>query len=133
MDAGLENVQDKATMIANGWLICTSDENITASTFWGYNTNNAVNKIAARFEGSGTATLDFGAQNVVGHPIGGHVFGDGHVQIYLNNEFLDSGFSNLSVKVTFNYSRGDILMIKDQYWAIIIINSLKLTNCKGKY
>ena len=133
VDRGLENVADKAEMITNGWAICVDNGDSKANNlryektctsqnvagFWGYLYGCPIGSVKAQFEGTGTATLSFGAC----HP-------PGSVKVYLNEKIIQTT-TTLTQTVTFVYKRGDVLKIEEWGASIVKINSLKLTECKG--
>ena len=75
------------------------------------------------FAGSGKATLNFG-----------NCYHQDRVTVYLNKK--DIGHADawtFEKEITFDYSNGDILTLKEHPMAIIKLNSLKLSCADGKY
>ena len=73
--------------------------------------------VSATFEGSGTATLDFG-----------NCYTHGITRVYLNSKIIGSALPNtISVTTNIKYKPGDVLKITEEDMGIIKINSLKLT------
>ena len=97
-----------------------------SNSFWGYKYHSAIGFVEATFKGSGRATLDFGNCYDQG----------GVVKVYLNaDEIGEAAESEFSKVISFNYSRGDVLNITEEYkgeGGIIKINSLKLEECEEK-
>ena len=96
------------------------------NTFWGYKYHSATGFVEATFKGSGRATLEFGNCYHKG----------GVVKVYLNADEIGVATKLEKSKViNFNYSRGDVLNITEEYkgeGGIIKINSLKLEECEEK-
>ena len=90
-------------------------------TFWGYKKGWAAGFVKATFKGSGRGTLDFGSCNEI----------RGITKVYLNGNQIGVAPTNLQSKViSFEYKRGDVLMIREEESGIIKINSFKLEDCE---
>ena len=87
-------------------------------TWYGYNFNHAVGSVKIAFLGNGKATLNFG-----------NCFTNGFVIVYLNDQEISRANRNVrSKEVKFNFSKRDVLTIKELNIAIIKLNSLKIVN-----
>ena len=95
-------------------------------SFWGFKYYRAIGFVEATFNGSGRATLDFGNCYDKG----------GVVKVYLNAVVIGEAETlELSKVISFNYSKGDVLNITEEFkrnGGIIKINSLKLEECEEK-
>ena len=133
MDSALENVKNRQVMEEGGWRVDGAREDsigfalycVLTDSFWGYNFDT-TGFVEATFNGSGRATLDFGNCYDKG----------GVVKVYLNaDEIGVAAKLEISKVISFNYSRGDVLNITEEYkgeGGIIKINSLKLEECEEK-
>ena len=155
VDRGLEKVVDKSEMITNGWLMCIEmgfgpgifssvakaqrhnrrQENLCKEKgltgFWGYHYGCPIGGVSAQFEGSGTATLNFGScyYSIVRGQTAS-------TKVFLNEKLIKTAVLTtpaiiVSEEVTFEYNRGDVLKIEEWGTYTVTINSLKLTKCKG--
>ena len=118
-------------MEKNGWTIDVEHSNLDDSdadnnehrcgteTFYGWKKDPPA-KVSTTFMGYGEAKLSFG-----------NCYTRGVVVATLNNNELSraSGYKK-NVAISFNYKKGDVLMLKD-YEGIIKLNYLKL-ECGGK-
>ena len=118
-----------AVMEKNGWDFDITDSNdpkFTAecgtSAWYGYNYGPVIGSLTAIFVGSGKATLNFG-----------NCYTAGRVTVYLNGRDIAYAVAyTFEQEVTFDYSSGDILTIKEHPMAIIKLNSLKLSCTNSK-
>ena len=145
VDKGLENVGSKSEMITNGWAICMDngdscsnnlryEANCNAIGYWGYRYGCPIGSVCAQFEGSGKATLSFGSCHM---KVDANGNSNGATYVYLNGMMLKSAWSSQShglvvtEEVTFSFKRGDVLKIVEWGQSIVMINSLKITECTG--
>ena len=123
-----DEFSSKHAMETNGWTFDWNDEmlfwpkgsfcnGIPPTSYCGFRAAAADGLISYTFSASGTANLSFGTS-----------WDDGSVHIYVNNDELGSrntrGISNLS----FDYSPGDVLQIKDNGRSVINIHSLCMSS-----
>ena len=86
----------------------------TPPTWYGYCSGSCVGSVSAVFQGSGTATLDFGNCH------------SGTVQVFLNGDEIDSATRYVKNKtITFPFFIGDKLRVQETH-AIVKLNSLKI-------
>ena len=133
MDSALETVTSRQAMKEGGWRVDGAREDsigfalycVLTDSFWGYNLDT-TGFVEATFNGSGRATIDFGNCYDKG----------GVVKVYLNAVVIGEAEKlELSKVISFNYSRGDVLNITEEFkrnGGIIKINSLKLEDCDEK-
>ena len=123
-DEKLKDLSSAEAMKLNGWKINTKysmnskyRSRCGDKTWYGYNYGLSVGSAQASFEGTGTAKLSYG-----------NCYQRGQVIVYLNNEEISRAAAYESIKeVTFNYSKGDILLINEVNVGIIKLNSLDLS------
>ena len=139
LDAGLENVQGRATMEANGWVVDVDHwnhgvingfngweiawnhqdyvNNCGNESFWGYKHKYSIGRVSAVFQGSGAGELIYG-----------NCWPYGVTKVYLNDDEIGQANPKQFKLVTnFNYKAGDILKLEELDFGVIKINSLKLT------
>ena len=112
-------------MQKNGWKIDAANSMDTRyskqcgnKTWFGYNHGSSIGSVWTRFRGNGTATLNFG-----------NCYRRGLVIVYLNGIEISRAHRNtLKMETNFEYSKGDVLSIKEFDVAIIKLNSLKLSH-----
>ena len=114
-------------MQANGWIVDITDDNqaeysqrCSNATWFGFNNGRCVGSISATFNGQGKAILNFGNCGINQ---------DGLVLVSLNNKEIGRAApSTPEEEITFEYSQGDTLLIKEggNGIAIIALNSLRL-------
>jgi len=133
-DAALENVKNRQVMKEGGWRVDGAPLHgsdyawycARPISFWGFKYYRAIGFVEATFNGSGRATLDFGNCYDKG----------GVVKVYLNAVVIGEAEKlELSKIISFNYSKGDVLNITEEFkgnGGIIKINSLKLEECDEK-
>ena len=128
-DEKLKDLSSAEAMKLNGWRINTKysmnskyRSRCGDETWYGYNYGYSVGSAQASFEGTGTAKLSYG-----------NCYQKGQVLVYLNNEEISRATASESKKeVTFNYSKGDTLLIKEVNIGIIKLNSLDLSPLEYK-
>ena len=114
-------------MKANGWRMDVTNWNDSVyaaqcdpSTWFGYKYGYGIGVISTTLTGSGKALLDFG-----------NCYGHGMVVVRLNNKEIGlAGANTPSKKVSFSYSRNDVLSISEENIAIIKLNFFELS-CTG--
>ena len=117
----------------NGWTIDVSFSNNNDwsdqyhgncgnNTFYGYHGDSPVGMISATFKGSGNATVIFG-----------NCYKNGSVVVLLNNNELERALQEKYKTVSFNYTRGDVLTIKEVDTAIIKLYYFGISGCDGKF
>ena len=124
-DRKLEDLSSKMVMQKNGWKIEAANSMDTKyskqcgnKTWFGYNYGSSIGSLSTRFHGNGTATLNFG-----------NCYRRGLVIVYLNGIEISRAHRNtLKMETNFEYSKGDVLSIKEFDVAIIKLNSLKLSH-----
>ena len=93
------------------------------STWYGFKYGYPIGSVTAIFAGSGKATLNFG-----------NCYASGRVVVYLNEKDIGHADANTpKQEITFDYSKGDNLTIKEENMAIIKLNSLNLSCADSKY
>ena len=110
-------------MEKGGWVFNVTDsgdandpfaDDCGTSTWFGYSYGTADGSVTASFIGSGRAVLGYG-----------NCYSDGRVVVYLNGNEVSHALSNNPKKViTFEFSHGDVLTIKETGIAIIKLNYL---------
>ena len=87
------------------------------STWYGYKYGPAMGSVTAILVGSGKATLNFG-----------NCYHGGSVAVYLNQKNIGHADAYTpNQEITFDYSHGDNLTIKESLMAIIKLNSLNFS------
>ena len=127
VDQSLQNVQNRHTMEAGGWITSGAPHQDNAylagcggfNTFWAYADGWPVGSVQATFRGSGNGILGFG-----------NCYGGGVTNVYHNGQLIGSAGPNQNSQVKFIYKGGDILRITEENVGILKINSLQL-NCHG--
>ena len=128
-DKKLENIRNKAAIMAAGWNLDLKNDPIATSsyrkhcgthTFWGYKYGKKVGTMSYVFKGHGGATLKFG-----------NCYTRGETKVYLNDKFIRSAKSKTKNQISFTYKPGDTLRLKEVNTGIIIIYSLMIS-CNGK-
>ena len=111
-------------MIRNGWKIDATFSMDTKylscgdKTWYGYSYGQSVGSLQATFRGRGRAELCYG-----------NCYRQGQVVVYLNDEEISRAEAYSKMKeVSFNFSKDDILLIKEINVGIIKLNSLKLSS-----
>ena len=123
------NFASMESMQNSGWNFDISHSNdptywaeCGTSTWYGYKYGYDIGSVYATLVGSGTATLNFG-----------NCYSGGRVTVYLNGRDIAYAVAyTFEQEVTFDYSSGDILTIKEDPMAIIKLNSLKLSCADSK-
>ena len=128
-DKKLQNVRNKAEIMAAGWNLDLKNDPIATSryrkfcgtdTFWGYKHGQPVGKMSYVFKGHGGATLKFG-----------NCWRRGVTKVYLNDKLIGSAKSKRQDEINLTYKPGDTLRLKEVNEGIIIIYSLMIS-CNGK-
>ena len=123
------NFASMESMQKSGWIFDISHSNdpnyvltCGTSTWYGYKYGVNIGSVSATLVGSGTATLKFE-----------NCYYNGRVTVDLNgNDIAYADAYPSEQEVTFKYSSGDILTIKEHPMAIIKLNSLKLSCADSK-
>ena len=123
-DEKLKDLSSAEAMKLNGWRINAKysmnskyRSRCGDKTWYGYNYGFSVGSAQASFEGTGAAKLSYR-----------NCYQKGQVIVYLNNQEISRATAYESKKeVTFNYSKGDTLLIKEVNIGIIKLNSLDLS------
>lgn len=133
LDTGLGKISSESVMEDNGWSVDVrysnnndwSDEyavNCGKHTFYGYHGDHRVGMLSATFKGSGNATVIFG-----------NCYKTGYVVVLLNNKELERADQEKYKIVSFNYTRGDVIIIKEVNTAIIKLYYFGISACDGKF
>ena len=112
-----------------GWKLDVSNSNDTkyagqcgTSTWFGFKYGYPIGSVTAILIGSGKATLNFG-----------NCYSHGRVVVYLNQNEIGHADAFMPEKeIAFDYSKKDVLTIKEKYMAIIKLNYLNLSCSDGK-
>ena len=112
VDYRLTRITDESIMVENGWIFDPNllhqtdfDEQCGNDTYYGYQNDKEVASVYSRFEGNGVASLMFtncynGTAN------------EGFVSASIRSKEIGRAYKNEEVNVSFNFSKGDSLMIK---------------------
>ena len=127
IDKKLEDLSTAEAMRDNGWIItCTSKvtgdqyaDSCGDTTWFGYNYQGDCTA-SATFAGAGHATLVFANCRELGDTI-----------VYLNDTEISRSKRPAKKEVSFEYFKGDKLVIKEESHAIIQLHSLTL-RAKGE-
>ena len=123
-DKRLGDLSSQSVMIKNGWIINVLSANDPKyknqcgmnKTWFGYTYGYPVGSVKTTFLGNGKAVLNYG-----------NCYYKGQVKVLLNKKQISSANGNvINKEVTFNYSKGDTLIIKEVNVAIIKLNSLEI-------
>ena len=100
-DKELENIRNKAAIMAAGWNLDLKNDPIATSsyrkhcgthTFWGYKYGKKVGTMSYVFKGHGGAKLKFG-----------NCYTRGETKVYLNDKFIRSAKSKTKNQISFTH------------------------------